>query len=216
MSIKNIIFDFGGVIYDIDFHAAAEAFRKTGVEDFESLYSQFSQDNLFDLLETGKIPPETFRDEFRRRTALNISDKQIDDAWNALLIGFVEKRIQLLKKIAKQYNIFLLSNSNIIHYWKYRADFEELTGMKTFDRLFEKAYFSHNIGMRKPNREIFDFVLQEQKLDAEETLFIDDTSMHTKAAQSAGIHSRFLQLQLGEDLCDLFDKEGVLIPEKIF
>lgn len=215
MSIRNIIFDFGGVIYDIDFHAAAEAFRRNGVKDFESLYSQFSQDNLFDLLETGKITPETFRMEFRKRTGLHISDKQIDAAWNALLIGFVEKRIELLKKIAKQYNIFLLSNSNIIHYWKYRAEFEALTGMRTFDDLFQKAYFSHNVGMRKPNGEIFDYALQQHKLKVDETLFIDDTEMHTKAAESVGIHSRFLNLKQGEDLCDLFDEKGVLIPEKL-
>jgi putative hydrolase of the HAD superfamily len=212
MSIKNIIFDFGGVIYDIDFHAAAKAFRETGVEDFEKLYSQFSQDKLFDMLETGKITPQKFRDEFRKGTGLNIADKQIDDAWNALLIGFVDRRIQLLKKIANQYNIYLLSNSNIIHYWKYRDEFEQRTGMKIFDELFQKAYFSHNIGLRKPDREIFDFLLQEQKLNAEETLFIDDTEMHTRAAQSVGIQSRFLQLQRGEDMCDLFDNEGILRP----
>ncbi|MFW6224095.1 MAG: HAD family phosphatase [Bacteroidota bacterium] len=148
MSIKNIIFDFGGVIYDIDIPAAARAFRKLGITDFEQKFTVFTEANIFDKLETGHLTPGEFRDEFRRISELDVSDKALDEAWNALLIGFRKERIKLIGQVKKQYNVFLLSNSNIIHYRQYRQEFEDQFGYKTFDELFQQAFFSFEVGQR--------------------------------------------------------------------
>lgn len=210
MSIKNIIFDFGGVIYDIDMPAAADAFRDLGIKDFEQKFTEFTEANIFDRLETGHLTPEEFRDEFRKISGLEVSDHKLDGAWNALLIGFREERIRLIESIKEYYNIFLLSNSNIIHYKRYRQEFEDEFGYKTFDELFLEAFFSFEIGMRKPDHGIYEYVADKLDVKRSETLFIDDTEANIIAARETGLRGKFLDLANKEDLMDLFTEAGKL------
>jgi putative hydrolase of the HAD superfamily len=201
--IENFIFDFGGVICNLDFKRTEQRFIGLGFQVSDPEYA-VSGSNIFDDLETGDISPQEFRDKLRRFFLNPVTDVQIDDAWNALLLDIPEPRIRLLEKLRKHKRIFLLSNSNVIHYQKYLENFRQHYGYPDFDALFEKAYFSFRLGCRKPSREIFTHVLDHARLNPAKTLFIDDTLMHVKAAQAAGIHAHHLKIDAGEQIMDLF------------
>ncbi len=213
MSVRNIIFDLGGVLYDISFDSTAKAFKDLGVGNFDQLYSRFSQDALIDGLETGKLSPEAFREGFRERTGLAVSGQEIDRAWNALLVGFKAHRIDLLKQVRKHYSIYLLSNSNRIHYEQFSRELQQQFGYNSLDELFKVVWFSHEVGLRKPDREIFEYVIKQGDLDPGETLFIDDTPGHVESAARTGLLTRHLRAQEGEDVSVLFDSRGLLKEE---
>ncbi|ANI89822.1 hypothetical protein A9P82_11290 [Arachidicoccus ginsenosidimutans] len=113
--IKNIIFDLGGVFLDISFAKSNEAFKALGLEDFDKHISQHHANDLFEKLETGKITPEAFYDEFRAKTNLPLTNEQIENAWNAMLLHFSEDKMKWLEEVSKRYNTYLFSNTNKIH-----------------------------------------------------------------------------------------------------
>jgi putative hydrolase of the HAD superfamily len=207
-SLKNIIFDFGGVICDLDIRRTVEKFKEFGPAKEGLRRTTEEQDRQFDLLfstyETGMITSQQFRDAIRNHYAVPPTDAAIDDTWNALLVGIPKPRIRLLESIKNTYRTFLLSNSNEIHYLKYRDDFRQNYGYANFDAIFEKVYFSFRLHLKKPDPAIFKLVLSENKLDPAETLFIDDTLMHIEAARNLGIHG--YHLGQGEDVTLLFGK----------
>ncbi|MBI3501487.1 MAG: HAD family phosphatase [Bacteroidetes bacterium] len=201
-SIKNIIFDLGGVILNIDYSLCEKAFTKFGVHDFKNIYSQKGQLDLFDDFETGKISAGEFRTRLKKLIPQKVSDEQFDEAWDAMLLDLPKERVELLQKLKKQYRTFLLSNTNEIHI-KWVSDHLFRTfGFKIFNSLFEKVYFSYEMGMRKPNAEIFELVLKENKLKKDETLFIDDSIQHIESAKQIGIKTLFLEK--GKTILDLF------------
>jgi putative hydrolase of the HAD superfamily len=204
-SIRNIIFDFGGVIYDIDYNKTVEAFSNIGIEDFDLIYSKTVQNHLFENLESGLITSSQFRRELNLLNKTNISDQEIDNAWNALLIGFHLERIKLIEKIRKNYNIYLLSNSNKIHFGVFLKEFQEMSEYSSFNDIFIKAYFSFNIKCRKPDITSYKYVLKDAALKAKETLFIDDSIQNIELATKLGVQTYFLDLKKGEDLLDLFE-----------
>jgi len=202
-NIKNIIFDFGGVICNIDHKRVERKFKEFGIIDFERMYSHALQNNLFENLETGDISPAHFRNKIRELLDKNVSDSEIDDTWNAIISNIPEERIKLLVNIKKNYRIFLLSNSNIIHYQVYLKDFQKKYGYKSFDDIFEKAYFSFQIGMRKPNLNIYEHVLKNHNINPSETLFIDDSLQNINPAKQLGIKTYLLKEK--EEIINLFD-----------
>lgn len=206
--IKNIIFDFGGVIYDIEHQKTKDAFADLGINNFEDLYGHAIQTKLFEDFEMGLISPSDFRAAIRKHLPDNTSDFQIDNAWNALLIGFKPARLELLEKIKKNYRIFLLSNTNQIHYRQYMTELNKQKLHEKFIGLFEKLYFSHQIGMRKPETTIFNFVVQDKQIRPEDTVFIDDYDLNISAANAIGLKG--LLLKPGQDLIDLFSEQGQL------
>lgn len=189
MEIKNIVFDLGGVLLNIDYERTIDAFKKLGVKDFDSIFTQASQLKLFDSFDKGQISAGEFRDGLRSISGLPAADQEIDNAWNAMLLDFPATRLALLEGVRKRYRIFLLSNTNAIHYPAYSRALEEKYGFAELSSLFEKQYLSYRIGMRKPDREIFEFVLSDNGILPEETLFIDDTLQHVHGAEAAGIHA---------------------------
>lgn len=191
--IKNIIFDFGGVIIDIDYNKTVEEFKALGVKDFDKLYSQHQQNRLFDLLETGKIEPENFISELQKDLPPKVSPKEIESAWNALLLSYPRRRIDYIQKINGDFPIFLLSNTNAIHEKCFSERLEKEHPDVNWELLFDQIYYSHEVGMRKPNAAIFELVLREQELDPTETLFIDDTLQHIEGAQKVGLQTHHLQ-----------------------
>jgi len=205
-SIRNIIFDFGGVICDLDIDLTKKKFNEFGPPKDSANVTPEEAGKAFGLLvealETGRISPTGFRNSIRDHYLRPPSDRTIDDAWNALLGDIPEHRIRLLEKIRGNYRIFLLSNSNKIHYDHYLKRFNEKFGYEDFDAVFEKAWFSFNIGMKKPDREIFEFVLAQHNIAPNETLFIDDTIMHVEGAAATGIVG--YHLKPGEDISALF------------
>lgn len=197
-----IIFDFGAVIIDIDYHKTRVAFEKQGIKNFDELFSKARQNSLFDNLEKGLISEYEFRNELRLLSDINLTDETIDACWNEMLLQLPLKRVDLLKKLSAGKSLFLLSNTNIIHEKAFSAYIEDLYGWNNFKSIFQKVYFSHELNMRKPDLEIFEKVLTENKLNPAKTLFIDDSPQHIAGAKKAGIHA--FHLQDGMEICDLF------------
>jgi len=191
--IRNIIFDYGNVIFTIDFQRAQQGFTDLGVKNVTHFFSHKSHDSLFDQFEQGFISSSEFRDGIRKVTGINsLSDMEIDQAWNSLLIGVPEPNHELLLKTKKKYRTFLLSNNNEIHYnWimDYLKREHQIDSNANF---FEKDYYSHLMKMRKPNPEIFEYVLIENNLNPAETLFIDDSPQHLKTAALLGLNTHLM------------------------
>jgi glucose-1-phosphatase len=199
--IKNIIFDYGGVIINIDFNLTIDAFKILGFSNVEEVLFQSNSSRLLLMMERGQLSPEEFYQEIRKSSGLKLSDIEIEIAWNALLLDMPEKRILLLEKLRKKYRIFLLSNSNIIHYNKYLSQLNDQYGYSNFNMLFEKAWFSHDLNMNKPNLDIYNYTLNDAELVPHETLFIDDTKANTDAASKVGMKT--YHMKPGEEITEL-------------
>lgn len=191
--VKNIIFDLGGVLLNIDFKLTSNAFKALGVSHFDEMFTQHFSNPLFELLETGKIDEAAFYDEFRKEAGLPLTNNQIQDAWNALLLDFPAERINWLEKVAQQYRIFLFSNTNQIHYDCFIQTFSNAFDGKHFNDFFEKAYYSQFLGLRKPYPVSFQAIVDEQQILPTETLFIDDTLKNIEAASQLGFQTIHLQ-----------------------
>ena len=205
-NIKNIIFDFGAVIYDIDIDKTVLAFKALNIthyDTFDQFIASQANANIFLDIETGKISPKEFRDAIRATVDLKISDKAIDFAWNAMLVGYVKERLDLLCELKTKYRTFLLSNTNSIH-WDYFSNQLQELGYSGLHELFEKDYYSHHLGMRKPDLNIFKHVLKDSNLVARETLFLDDNLMNIEAARMDGIPS--IQITKELDMLTVFGR----------
>jgi len=198
--IKNIIFDLGGVIYDIRYQNVPEAFARYGFSNFDEYYTQAHQSDAIDLFEEGKISPAEFREFVRSISPVPLTDEQINEAWNSIMMDIPEKRIEMLKELKSHYSLFLFSNTNQLNYEQFTVQMNEKYGYDIFKELFVKAYFSHHIHIKKPLVESFQLILNEQKLNPLETLFIDDTLRHVQGAQKVGLNTYYLQD--GEDIAD--------------
>ncbi|MBV9962874.1 MAG: HAD family phosphatase [Parafilimonas sp.] len=190
--IRNIIFDLGGVILNIDLKQSELAFAELGLGNFNEYYTLQSATPLFQQLEAGMITPETFFNEFRRLAKIELTNEQIKVAWNALLLDFPAERIKWLKQISKRYNIYLLSNTNQIHYDAFINTFKKEFN-EEFNGLFIKTYYSHQLGLRKPSKEIFETVLKNENLNVAETVFIDDSDANISAANAVGLQTIYLR-----------------------
>ncbi|MBL0055162.1 MAG: HAD family phosphatase [Chitinophagaceae bacterium] len=190
--VKNIIFDLGGVLLDIDYQKTTRAFIDLGVIDFDAMFNQFHSDELFARLETGKIPESEFFERVSRTIPGTVDAGQIETAWNAMLLDFRVDSLAFLKKAAARYQLYLLSNTNSIHLRRFQQIFTRDTGEPALDAYFRKAWYSHRIGLRKPEEEVYRFALQDAGIRAEETLFIDDSINNIEAAAGLGIQTRLL------------------------
>jgi len=185
--IKHIIFDFGGVLLPIDPQRTIDKFRHAGVKNIQALYSEQAQHGLFDKLECGMLSPEEFYSELRK-LGLDLSDNQIEEAWNELLLEFPTDKKEDLALLRKDYSLYLLSNTNEIHYIRYADEFQKKFN-EPLRAQFNKAYFSFEVGMRKPNKDIYEYVLGNSGLKAEETLFVDDRAENLEAPEALGMHT---------------------------
>ncbi len=193
-TIKNIIFDYGNVIFMIDFKKTQHTFTELGIENVERFFAHTGHAPLFDEFEKGNISSAEFRDGIRNITnAPGLTDEEIDRAWNTLLLGVTPVNHQILLEAKKNYRTFLLSNNNEIHYnWimEYLKREHQVESNAIF---FEKDYYSHLMHMRKPNADIFEYVLQENNLLPEESLFIDDSPQHLKTAKELGFQTHLMK-----------------------
>ncbi len=210
MEIDNIIFDFGGVILDIDPKLTVSEFQKLGYEDVEKLQSEAFYNEIILKFELGLLSPDEFRNRIRTFVAMDLTDAQIDHAWNTLLSKLEKERIQILEAAAKHYTLFMLSNSNAIHYDFFVKDLKDHFGYEDFDALFKKAYFSFRLHLHKPNTDIYQYVIGQEKIDPSKTLFIDDRADNIEGARNAGLKTFHLDLTKGASLSAMFDGEGRL------
>ncbi len=191
--IEAVIFDLGGVILDIDYNLTRKAFEKLGVANFNKMYSQASADQLFRNLETGKIKESDFYVEFNKCIGFCLTSGEICEAWNSMLLKFREKSLVFLTEIRSRYRLFLLSNTNKIHYDKFKEIYQERDRAIPFENFFEKAYYSFEIGMRKPDSDIYEYVLQANRIDRKHTVFIDDSLQNIHTAKSLGMQTILLE-----------------------
>lgn len=202
--IKNIIFDLGGVIINLDTAATIKAFVDLGINDFENIYSQLSQTNLFDQFDKGLITENYFFNSIKNQFDLKRPLHDLEKAWNAMLLDFPKQRLDNLKKYKESHRTFLLSNTNETHIREFHKTLQQNYGMRDLDQFFEKVYFSCRVNMRKPDKEIFELVLKQNHLDPAETLFIDDTIHHVEGAKRVGIHS--VLIKTGEEFDEVLKR----------
>jgi len=186
---KNIIFDLGGVILDVDYNLTRTAFEKLGVTHFDEMYSQANADKLFQKLETGEITDDVFYKEFNRCTGLQLSDEEIRKAWDAMLLYFRGKSLEFLERIRPRYKTYLLSNTNYVHIAAFKETLHQQIGVKTLEEYFDEAFYSCEIGLRKPDAACYEWVLRNLKIEPDETLFIDDSLHNIQGAKKAGLQT---------------------------
>ena len=192
-NIENIILDYGNVLFDIDFSKARQSFIDLGIQEVDKFYGHKAQHSLFDAFDKGLITADQFRNEIRKATGNpELTDDAIDTAWNSLLIGVRPGHHELLTELKQQYRTFLLSNNNEIHYQWILNHLNQEHGLTDNSSFFEKDYYSHLMNMRKPDPEIFQFVLDTHSLDPARTLFVDDSPQHIETAQRLGLQAYLL------------------------
>lgn len=188
--IKNIIFDYGNVVFEIDFKRAQSSFAQLGIQNIEDFFAHKGHHSLFDNFEVASISADEFHAGIRHAANnLTLTKQQIEDAWNSLLIGVPEKNHDVLLEVKGKYRTFLLSNTNQIHYDWIFAYIKEKFDLKNYDDHFERVYFSQQMRLRKPNKDIFEQVINENNLNPAETLFIDDSPQHLEGAKKAGLQT---------------------------
>lgn len=199
--INNIIFDLGRVLLNLDFDASIKAFEKLGADKEVLDHKNAYADPVFYNLEVGKVTPEEFRNRVRDILKnQNLSDKQIDDAWYAMILDIPAHRVKILQELKSKYRIFLFSNTNKIHVNRLLPEFKTEHGID-FPSLFEKAFYSHDIHERKPNLNSYKKVIELAQVNPKETLFIDDLEKNILAAQKAGLKTFWLKD--GKDLSEV-------------
>lgn len=201
-AIKNLIFDLGNVLYDIDFKKMNAAFESIGIKGIDTHFTLHKSHQLFLDLEMGFVNEQEFFDGFRILANLPLTNEQIIYAWNALLVGFRKNSIQWVKDNNQLFNTFLYSNTNQIHCDHFLPQFEKEVANYPFESLFKTPYYSHKMGQRKPDPKSFIYLLEKEGLTAEETLFIDDNEPNIIAAASVGL--KVLHL-----------KEGMMVEKDI-
>lgn len=190
--LKNILFDMGNVLFSIDYKKTQDAFEALGYNNFSEMYSQFTADALFEKLETGRISTEDFYTKLIASHPEKITEQQITNAWNGMLLHWRIESLKFLKILAKKYKLYLLSNTNDIHLAAVNNLLKMETGKENIDDLFTKAYYSHKINLRKPKADIFEFIAKDAVIDPQETLFIDDLENNIATAAQLGFKTHLL------------------------
>ncbi|PCE63658.1 HAD family hydrolase [Sediminicola luteus] len=194
---KNLIFDFGDVFINLDKQATFKALADLGVSSPSMAMWEVSM-----AYEKGEVTTEDFLQAIQKELP-EVSQAEIARAWNAIILDFPEYRLEFIEKLAAQnkHRLFLLSNTNALHIEKVKENMG-LDRYQRFQLCFEKFYLSHEIHFRKPDVDIYEFVLKDNEIQASETFFIDDTQVNTDAAAQLGIGVWHLQVGV-EDVIDL-------------
>ncbi|MBL6667282.1 MAG: HAD-IA family hydrolase [Crocinitomicaceae bacterium] len=188
--VKALLFDLGGVIVNLDYHKTINAFEALGVTNAEILYNQFSQTEIFDDFETGCLSGKEFINLMKHQISTHSSESEIKKAWNAMILGFEEATLEQIKRYSEKIPCYLLSNTNEIHL----AYIQSLLGkmpFKNLELLFNKCYYSHIIGKRKPHKETFEWVLNDMGYTPEDVLFIEDSPQHIEGAKTINLNTLY-------------------------
>jgi glucose-1-phosphatase len=192
-TVRNVIFDFGGVLFEIDYHLPVKAFADLGYASFAEIYAQAAQNPIFDQLETGKIESEKFM-QYLHGLVPSATRKQVDDAWNSILLHLMPEQVNFVHQVkASGRRTFMLSNTNAIHVEVFEKMISDLMPLDDFHSAFEKIYYSNVIGIKKPYPETYLKVCAWNNLKPSETLFIDDSIQHVNGASEAGLQTYHLK-----------------------
>lgn len=198
LKYKAIIFDLGGVIVNLDQDRTIRSFKRLNI-NLDEVNEKLP---VFKQYEIGQVNTETFIQTIKAELKGNASDLEIITAWNNMILDVPSVRIEVLKELRKHYRLFILSNTNELHIQEFIKLFEVNHPSEKWENLFDKIYYSHKIGLRKPNKEAWQLILNENNLSAQETIFIDDTIMHYKAAEAIGINSIWAKEPIGKWLIE--------------
>ena len=205
-NIKNIILDLGGVLINLDYDKLNKSLSSMGLSN---AFSKAKQIELFDKLEEGKISDENFLREFNELAKANHNHQTIINAWNSILLDFPQERLHLLRLLAEKYRMFLFSNTNSIHINEVYNILKRDCGVNDLNQYFERIYLSNELGLRKPKPEGFKFILEDNQLNANETLFIDDSPQHVEGAKKVGLNAQWLDLEK-EDITILINRLSLI------
>lgn len=194
--ISTIIFDLGGVLLNLDQDKTLRAFGRLGL-DLDDVNESSS---IFNDFETGKLNAADFRHGIKSLKKGEITDHEIDIAWNAMLLETSEERLKLLENLSKHFTLYLLSNTNSIHIQHFRKYIDEHFGLNRWDKLFAKQFLSYEMGKRKPNKDIYLHVLDDIAREADECIFIDDNMSNVRTAAALGIHTIWAKTPLDQVL----------------
>ena len=190
--IKNIIFDLGGVLLNIDPQKTIDAFGKLGMPQLVANTGLSYDHDIFFRMEQGQITPDEFRNGVQELLHKPVSFEAIDEAWTAMLLDFPVIRVELVQNLRADFKVYLFSNTNAIHVAKYHSNFRKQHGFEV-SSLFEKDFYSNEIGFRKPSPESFQEIIRLSGIKPEETLFIDDSHQNVQAAIACGLNGFWLE-----------------------
>ena len=200
--IRNIVFDLGGVLVDLDFKAAINGLQEAGFANVKEQLLAFDRGGIFQKFEVGEITADEFRTAIRENSTVTLTDEEVDALWNLMLLEIPREKLELILELRGKYMVYLLSNTNSIH-WDYVCkNAFNYRGFRVED-YFEETFLSYEMHLAKPDKAIFEKVLHDANLLAEETLFIDDSEANCKAAQEVGIHAH--HYHVGDDLSKIFE-----------
>ena len=201
-NIKNIVFDLGGVLVDLDFKSAINGLQKAGFANVKEQLQAFDREGIFQKFELGEMTAEEFRSAIRENSTVTLTDEEVDALWNLMLLEIPREKLELILDLRGKYMVYLLSNTNSIH-WDYVCkNAFNYRGFRVND-YFEKTFLSFEMHLAKPDKAIFEKILENANLLAEETLFIDDSEANCKAAAEVGIHAH--HYHIGDDLSKIFE-----------
>lgn len=195
--IKALIFDFGNVIIDIDINKTYEAFASYCNTNVENIRKKITESDVFRRFEIGLFDEEEFREIMRQTLGYPLNDSEIDKAWNALLLDLPFERIELINKLKNNYKVYLLSNTNTMHISECRKRIAKQNNLKNFFDIFDKAFFSYDLGLWKPDPKIYFKVLDEIGLKPDEVLFLDDNIENIEAAKKIGLNTQLITPEKG-------------------
>jgi len=189
LKFKNLIFDLGGVVIDLQIDQALKEFSDLSGKTFDEIKNNYFRPDFFYEYEKGLISDEEFKQSLKGFLERTIDDEQIERAWNLMLGKINPARVDMLKRLSGSHKIYLLSNTNAMHVKRFNEILFETTGVRNMDEIFHKAYYSNEVNMRKPDDDIFLHVLEDSGLRAEESVFLDDTVENLETAQKLGINT---------------------------
>ncbi|WP_064196598.1 MULTISPECIES: HAD family phosphatase [Emticicia] len=189
MKFKAVIFDFGNVIINIEFQRIYQTFAKFTSKSPAYIEKKITEDQIFRRYESGQFTDEEFREVIRQTLGFPLSDHEVDTAWNAILLDIPSDRIDLIHNIRQKYPVYLLSNTNNIHITASNNYLKKAHGINNLDLLFDKLYLSYEMGLWKPDAEIYREVLRANKLQPNEVIFFDDNHHNIESAKAIGMQT---------------------------
>lgn len=207
-AIQSILFDLGNVLIDLDIPRTERRFHELLGDAFQASFARNEQAGVFRQFELGEISAEAFLQCLRELSGGRAHTQELQEAWNALLIGMPLHRFQMLEALRADYKLYVLSNTNALHIEWVRADLRNRLGIHQFEAYFDQVFYSHEIHLRKPDRAVYEYVLRSAGLQADALLFIDDNPGNVRAAAALGIQS-YLHAD-GRDVSEYLCEQGLL------
>ncbi len=190
---KALIFDIGNVILEIDYTIPLREFQKLARVDYTEIMAYNRQHRIFDLFETGKMSEAEFHQHLKGLLKPEVTDEEIIKAWNSILVHYPLEKFELLTSLKENNRVLALSNINITHVTEMDRVSRERLGSRAFSDFFHRAYYSHEVGYRKPDTDFYKYVLEQENLKPEETFFVDDLPENVEAAKSIGMQAHRLE-----------------------